>query len=62
MFSQGSELFDFRLAREGIITQQRAGRPETSGQKRSSFLACVSMFSQGSEIFDFRLAREVIIA
>ena len=62
MFSQGSELFDFRLAREGIITQQRAGRPETSGQKRSPFLACVSMFSQGSEIFDFRLAREVIIA
>ena len=31
------------------------------GQKRSPFLACVSMFSQGSEIFDFRLAREGII-
>ena len=44
-----------------IVTHQRAGRPETFGQKRSPFLACVSMFSQSSEIFDFRLAREGII-
>ena len=60
MFSQLSEILDFRLRRE-VIIPQGARSAALLGPERLCPFRSGSMFSQPSEIFDFRLRREVII-
>ena len=64
MFSQPSEISDFRLRHEVIITCTQA-KATKQLHRLHHLKACakfpVSMFSQPSEISDFRLRREVII-